>query len=205
MARAIDELGLIGRQLISYEEYFDIMDLTDDEKKKRSALAERFEILILFFFLAYAQKQEIDFEKMIYEKYIEIAMEFLEVKAIPDYIDKHARQVAKDIVRVTMEHDGEEFYTSKDRGMLIGANEANAVGNYNQQIQAVKSGKKYKTWVTENDYKVRHTHKEVDGMKINIFEPFQVGNSLMMFPHDQETFGASPEEIINCRCTLVYS
>lgn len=204
MAREIDELNELGSQIIDYEEYFGEMELTDEEKEKRIELAKKFEVLFLFFLLSYSKQQKIDYESMIYEKYIVIALEFLKQDEVPAYVDDYARRLADDVVRTTKEHDGEEFYTSTERGMLISANEANALGNYNQQAQAIKTGMIYKTWITEKDNKVRHTHKEVDNVKIGIFESFQVGDSLMMFPKDA-SLGASMKEIAGCRCVTKYS
>lgn len=204
MAREIDELNELGSQIIDYEEYFGEMELTDKEKEKRIELARQFEILFLFFLLAYSKQQKIDYESMIYEKYIVIALEFLKQDKVPAYVDDYARRLADDVVSTTREHDEEEFYTSTERGMLISANEANALGNYNQQAQAIKAGMKYKTWMTEKDNKVRNTHREVDNVTIGIFESFQVGDSLMMFPKDT-SLGASMEEIAGCRCVAKYS
>lgn len=203
--RIFDQLNIPTDELIDYEEYFGDMDLPDEEKEKRIALAKEFEVLFLYFFLVFSEQQSIDFVQMIREKYITIAMEFLSLKSVPAYIDGYASKMAEEIVRVTIEHNDEEFYTSTERGVLISANEANTLGNYGQQIQAIKDGKLYKTWVTEKDRKVRHTHRTVDEKKISIFEPFEVGNSLMMFPKDMETYGADMKEIANCRCVCKYS
>ena len=203
--RIFDQLNIPTNEFLDYEEYFGDMDLSDEEKEKRIALAKQFEVLFLYFFLAYSKQQPVDFIQMIQEKYITIALEFLSLKFAPAYIEGYARQMSEDIVRVTAEHNGEEFYTSTERGMLISANEANTLGNYGQQIQAIKDGKLYKTWVTEKDRKVRHTHRAIDEKKISIFEPFVVGNSLMMFPKDMETYGADMREIANCRCVVKYS
>ena len=204
MAREIDELNELSSQVIDYEEYFGEMELTEEEKGKRIELAKQFEILFLFFLLAYSKQQKINYESMIYEKYILIALEFLKQDKVSAYVDDYAKRLSDDVVRTIREHDGEEFYTSTERGMLISANEANALGNYNQQAQAIKAGMKYKTWMTEKDNKVRHTHREVDNVTIGIFESFQVGDSLMMFPKDT-SLGASMEEIAGCRCVAKYS
>lgn len=56
MAREIDELNELGSQIIDYEEYFGEMELTDEEKEKRIELARQFEVLFLFFLLAYSKK-----------------------------------------------------------------------------------------------------------------------------------------------------
>lgn len=205
MASEIDELNEAEEKIIDYDEYFSEMEISEEEKEKRKELAKKFEVLFLFFLLAYSENKKIDYEAMIYEKYIVIASEFLKKDNIPSYIDDYARKLASDVVKTTVAHDGEEFYTSKERGMLISANEANALGNYNQQIQAIKNGMRYKTWITERDKKVRHTHRAIDGKKISIFEPFEVGESLMMFPKDMETFNTDMREIANCRCVAKYS
>lgn len=204
MAREIDELNELEEQVIDYEEYFGEMELTEEEKERRIELAKQFEVLFLFFLLAYSKQQKIDYKSMIYEKYILIALEFLKQDKVPAYIDDYAKRLSDDVVRTTKEHDGEEFYTSTERGMIISANEANALGNYNQQAQAIKSGMKYKTWRTEKDNRVRKTHREVDDVTVGIFESFQVGDSLMMFPKDT-SLGASMEEIAGCRCVAKYS
>lgn len=205
MAREIDELDEIEEEIIDYDEYFSEMEISEEEKEKRKELAKKFEVLFLFFLLSYSEKKNMDYESMIYKKYIAIALEFLKKDTLPSYIDNYARKLARDVVNTTVNHDGEEFYTSKERGMLISVNEANTLGNYSQQIKAIKNGMRYKTWITEKDKRVRHTHKAVDEKKIGIFEPFQVGDSLMMFPKDMETFNADMKEIANCRCVVKYS
>lgn len=204
MAREIDELSELGREVIDYEEYFGEMELSDEEKEKRVELAKKFEVLFLFFLLSYSENRNANYESMIYEKYAVIALEFLKQKNLPSYIDDYARKLANNVVKTTVNHDGEEFYISKERGVLISANEANTLGNYNQQIQAIKSGMRYKTWITEKDRKVRHTHRTVNEKKISIFESFEVGDSLMMFPKDA-SLGASIEEVAGCRCVAKYS
>ena len=128
-------------------------------------------------------------------------MEFTET---PAYISDHAEEFAENLVRTTKEHEGEEYYTSQDRAMLNSENEANVIGNYWKQVQAVKSGKKYKTWITMADDKVRHSHDEIDRTMIGIFDLFHVGNSVMSYPKDT-TYNPEEKEIINCRCVVHYS
>ena len=153
MEREIDELNEMGKRIIDYEEYFSEMEISEEEKEKRVELAKKFEVLFLFFLLSYSENQNMNYESMIYEKYIVIALEFLRQDSIPSYVDDYARKLASDVVQTTVKHEGEEFYTSKERGMLISANEANTLGNYNQQVRAIKSGMRYKTWITEKDRK----------------------------------------------------
>lgn len=189
---------------LSYEQYFGEMDLAETEKKARIALAERLEIIFLYYFLMLNEKQPMDYKQMIYDRYIAVANEFIKTNKAPAYIDEYAKKLADEIVDVTNRHPKEVYYTSKDRAMLISVNEANVLGNYRQQIEAVKSGKKYKTWMTMRDDKVRHTHMEVNGARMGIFDTFKVGKYDMSFPKD-ESLGAGQEEVANCRCVLHYS
>jgi len=63
-----------------------------------------------------------------------------------------------------------------------------------------------KKWIATDDDRVRDTHGQefgAHGQEKPLLEPFEVGGALLMFPGDsQEGF---PEEVINCRCTLVAS
>ena len=55
-----------------------------------------------------------------------------------------------------------------------------------------------KEWLTQQDDRVRESHQDLDGMSIPLDESFPNG---CMHPGDQE---GAPEEVINCRCTLLY-
>lgn len=59
-----------------------------------------------------------------------------------------------------------------------------------------------KTWNSENDDRVRHSHKKMDQKTVKMTDNFEVGQTLMRFPHDPL---APPEEVVNCRCWLTYS
>lgn len=204
MPKGIDKLNEAGRRSVDYEEYFGEMDIPEDEKEERIKLAEKFEIIFLFFFLQFSSGKEMDYPYLIYEKYISAALEFLNQSSAAEYLEIYAKNLSKEIVRVTEENSEEEYFTSRDRAMLISENEANSMGNYRQQIEAVRNGMKYKTWKTMNDSKVRHTHRIVNEKKIGIFDSFLVGKSEMMYPKD-ESLGASAEETVNCRCVVHYS
>jgi len=56
-----------------------------------------------------------------------------------------------------------------------------------------------KIWISMGDNKVRSTHKMADGQTQRVDVPFIVGGQMLMFPGDGSR-GASPSEIINCRC-----
>lgn len=121
-------------------------------------------------------------------------------KGIP-YEPEYLPRLVDDIIETTNRHPDEDYYLSRDRALLIAQNESNTAYNYVDYDNAVKNGKQYKVWLTENDERVRLEHIEVDGQKIPIDEMFIVGGEQMRYPHD---YNASPQNIINCRCVCVY-
>ena len=102
------------------------------------------------------------------------------------------------------EEDDENFWLSLRRAEDIAKSEANTFLNYTDYVDAKSEGYTKKTWLTMLDDKVRNTHEEVEGQTIGIDETFQVGDSIMRFPHDLE-YSPDPKEIINCRCAVQYS
>ena len=60
-----------------------------------------------------------------------------------------------------------------------------------------EAGFETKQWLSAEDAFVRPSHAEIDGEVVPIDEPFSNG---LMFPGDPD---GDPEEVINCRCTLV--
>lgn len=54
-----------------------------------------------------------------------------------------------------------------------------------------------KQWMATHDGRTRHSHRDIDGETVGVDEEF--GNGLM-FPADPD---GPPEEVYNCRCTLV--
>lgn len=187
---------------INYEEYFEEMEISQTEKEERTELAKEFEVLFLFLFMAYKKEESNEIKKILQDKYKDIATAFIGAEKASSYIEEYSKQIIEDTIRVTNENADDPYYTSWDRAIFIAENEANAIGNYRQQMEAVKSGKKYKTWLTMNDKKVRHTHQEIDSLRIPIFESFQVGDSKMMFPKDSN---GEAKETVNCRCVLEYT
>ncbi len=57
-----------------------------------------------------------------------------------------------------------------------------------------------KRWRAEHDDRVRATHRAVDGVTLPLYQPFLVGEDMLMFPGDPM---GSADEVVNCRCDLV--
>ena len=97
----------------------------------------------------------------------------------------------------------DSWYVSLDRAKFNAENEANTVLNRSDYLKAKEAGYKRKRWLTEHDDRVRPTHQEVEGVTIPIDQLYLVGDSLMAYPHDA-SHGASPSELVNCRCAAEY-
>lgn len=196
----------IPESILPIEEYFESMDLTELEKKKRKNFAFEVEDIILYIFSLFSvmkQYKRINKEFIISqlkERYSEVVLQYMD---IDEYLGRYIEDFSQETVDVTLRHIDELFYLSDDRGLLIATNEGNSIFNYQEYADAIKAGKKRKRWITERDDKVRETHSEVNGLTIPIKEPFVVGNSLMMYPKDR-SLNAEMEQIANCRCTIQY-
>lgn len=205
--KVIDKLNNLESSTY-YEKYFDEMKISDKEKENRKKLARSMETMFLMLFAMIVQEDE-SFQncyKYVSDKYCQIATEYMNAKTASAYISKYVAQITKSIIDTTIENKDSEYYLSKDRAIVISANEANSIANYSEQVEMVKKGYRHKIWQTIKDNHVRHTHIELDEKKIGIFESFEVGGTQMMFPKDT-SLGADafPEETVNCRCSLSYT
>lgn len=58
-----------------------------------------------------------------------------------------------------------------------------------------------KVWLATPDERTRQSHLELDGVELDIDEPFEtINGNQLMYPADPD---GEPEEVFNCRCTLV--
>ncbi len=198
-----DELNQLKR-------FFSTMDISDDEKKKRSNFAYLLYDAIYFTFALIKVEKEID-EKdfatnaLLIDQYMETlqnritdAFDRESIPYEPDYISR----LVSDIIETTDRHPDDLYYLSQDRALLIAQNEANTAYNHADYESARQSGKQYKVWLTEGDEKVREAHAEVDMMRIPIDEYFNVDGDTMRYPHDYMNAGAG--NLVNCRCVCVY-
>lgn len=191
---------------IPYEEYFSIMRLTYEQKKQRIRFAELLEddLIMIMTLWAETRRYNITTDTFIVEElrnaYIKAATSF----GVPSdgYLSDIAYAFALNFVDALRDHSDDEWYTSEDRAKYNAENEANTVLNYKDYLDAKKKGYTKKRWRTMEDEKVRLTHSDIDGEVIDIDELFVVGDSLMRYPKDIE-YG-SPEEWINCRCSIEY-
>ena len=208
MTRNIDELSNLTTQKAEPpKEYFGKMDLNEEQVEKRLQYTKKANELfdvILILLLTMNERGETNFfyAKSLLESWIlSLAAEFT---TPDDYLMDYATDTAYNFVDTTNKHIDEPWYTSSDRALYNAENGANDVLNYTEYKEAIEEGKTHKKWITEHDNKVRETHREVHNLVIPIEEYFRVGSAQMRFPKDYEKAIAFPEELVNCRCSIVY-
>lgn len=92
---------------------------------------------------------------------------------------------------------------SESHAAAVTRTEVNAVCNLAAMDAAYRQGKRFKTWKTFGDLKVRPSHKAANGQRVPLDMPFTVGGYEMMFPNDN-SLGAPAGEVVNCRCVLEF-
>jgi hypothetical protein len=80
-------------------------------------------------------------------------------------------------------------------GLANGASQAAAVDAFAGRDDVTK------IWLATEDERTRETHSEADGQEVPLNEYFTVGDGELLYPGDPN---GPDEEIINCRCTIIY-
>ena len=191
---------------LEFEDWFDDMDISDEEFERRVRAAIAFDNRIGAI-LAWIDRNDPGVKAM-YERFYAAYMDMLDEldDADEEYLEERAIAFAEEVTKSTHRHRGDlgGYWTSADRAAEIAKTESGVINNDFDFKQAKKAGKTKKTWHTMGDNRVRETHWPMDGVTIGIDEFFDVNGWDMLYPMDGE-HGAPPEEIINCRCWVTYS
>lgn len=205
--------------------WFSKMNVSEAEKKKRVDLSLDYCEIIIMLFLMINEDKPRDACISFAEERIKIIAEKYIGKENVAYINDWSKKEAEKVVDVTFSHKDDynptapphfyempelgirlpdnEYWTSDERGLLIGVECAAITANFDDLSRAIDRGNTRKTWITEADDKVRKTHEEVHGTELPINDYFVVGNSYMLFPGDMSR-DAEEKEISNCRCFCTY-
>lgn len=185
-----------------YEEYFSAVDVPQIERDKRVQLAEdiddSYDELFDLITIMVLMNEPIDREYL----YGYLGTRIADIGDGSDYLNEYADVVAREVIDTTLDHEGEEWFTSEDRKLLLAAGDAQTIGNYEQLEKAIKDGKTHKTWRSELLKTTRKDHSEMHGRTIPIMEMFQFSDCEMAFPHD--VVNGTAKQIANCRCSLVF-
>lgn len=209
------------RKKIPIHDYFENMQISEEEKEKRVRLANLLLADVLFLFALSKRNRDTRYLSETFQKrYLSSVKKVTE----PDQkMQRYIRKVCDSIVKTTLksgQDDGKKqresltdsnavkasqdsYAVSVDRATSIAENEANTILNGEEYSNAVKNGCTKKRWKSYRDERVRADHADVDGQVVDISRPFRVGKYMMMYPKD-DSLGAGLEEIVNCRCSVEY-
>lgn len=209
------------RKKIPIHDYFENMQISEEEKEKRVRLANLLLADVLFLFALSRRNRDTRYLSETFQKrYLSSVKKVTE----PDQkMQRYIRKVCDSIVKTTLKSgldDGKKqgealtdsdaikvsqdsYAVSIERATSVAENEANAILNGEEYSNAVKNGCTKKRWKSYRDERVRADHADVDGQVVDISRPFRVGKYMMMYPKD-DSLGAGLEEIVNCRCSVEY-
>lgn len=216
-----DDRRKATRKKIPIHDYFENMQISEEEKEKRVRLANLLLADVLFLFALSRRNRDTRYLSETFQKrYLSSVKKVTE----PDQkMQRYIRKVCDSIVKTTLKSgldDGKKqgealtdsdaikvsqdsYAVSIERATSVAENEANAILNGEEYSNAVKNGCTKKRWKSYRDERVRADHADVDGQVVDISRPFRVGKYMMMYPKD-DSLGAGLEEIVNCRCSVEY-
>ena len=206
-----DDRHKATRKKIPSHDYFENMQISEEEKEKRVRLANLLLADVLFLFALSKRNQD---KQYLSEAFQKRYLSSVQKVAEPDQkMQRYIRKVCDSIVDTTLKGGSlttskankpqDPYVVSVDRATNVAENEANAILNGDEYITAVKNGCTKKRWKSYRDERVRADHADVDGQVVDISRPFRVGKYMMMYPKD-DSLGAGLEEIVNCRCSVEY-
>lgn len=203
---SFDELNQLGieRRSMEFEQYFGEMDITPKQRDKRISLAEELEDEFLDFFAWYITDDRVEEEEMRRNLRSRIRNSLPDDVRKTDNTDDMVNAIADSIADTTRKRASDPFTLSEDRAKENAEDVSNTFWNDYEYAEAVNNRKRFKVWHTIMDGRERPAHGEADGQMVDVFDPFTVGEDLMMYPKDT-SLGASLPNIIGCRCTVEYT
>lgn len=205
---SFDELNALvkNERSMSFKKYFGEMNLPEEEKSKRIQMAEELEenfIVTMTLLFTMTQANKINYElirKQIEDSYLETLRKYT---SVDKYLETYIKSFTYDVIDSTKTHKNEPYYYSLDRARFMAENEVNTAINHARYTEAVNAGKTMKRWESIIDEVTRKDHIEANGEYIPIGQAFHVGDSWMLFPKDM-SMNPNPNQVINCRCSIIY-
>lgn len=215
-----DEINALNHSLpqhsIPTEQYFTEMALPKRETDYRVKFANEMEDILLmclaYIYTSIEMGGDIDMARsaaieMAEDSIIALINRYLYADTV---LRSYVRNYLEEFIRVTIDradlHNGlperVSYWFSQDRARFNAEDQTNTIFNYDKFQEAKDKNKQGKQWKTMKDELVRVTHSEVDDVVIPIDSFFQVGSCKMLYPKD--FVHGTAEEIVNCRCTILY-
>lgn len=203
-----DELNtpITTYEYVDFQKYFAPMQITEEQKEKRTETAHDlfFDFLMLFALI----QQSIEDGDL---DYLFILQQFQDMYAdtvskyarTDDYTREYVDSFTRETMDTTWSHldlsDENSYWLSNERASILALNESNTINNYEEFQKAIDDGMNVKIWKTQKDNRVRDSHRELEGQKIGINEYFHVGSSELLFPRDY-VHCSNIRDIAGCRC-----
>ena len=205
---SFDELNALvtNERSLPYETYFGEMTLPEEEKAERIKMAEDLEevfITTMIWLFTLEQANNTNYEpvrQLMEDDYMEVLRKYVEVD---NYLKTYVKSFSYDVIDSTKKHKNDPYYYSLDRARFMAENEVNTAINHARYIEAVNAGKTMKRWESIIDEVTRKDHIEINGKYIPIGQAFRVCDSWMLFPKDM-SMNPNPNQVINCRCSIMY-
>ena len=201
-----DELNSQEFDAVEYiNNYFEPMRISEERKEERRDAAKDFREILLFILALILMEYDRDVLDWYYirdqlRKELEAAA--LEYAKNTEMLQNYLTTKTYNFIETTQDQDlTDPYWTSDERATYEAVNEANDVIAISEMQRAKERGAVKKKWRTENDFRVRLTHRLVEGTTIALDALFSVGKDKMRFPHD---WYYSEKESYNCRCGLDY-
>lgn len=206
-----DDRHKATRKKIPIHDYFENMQISEEEKEKRVRLANLLLADVLFLFALSKRNQD---KQYLSEAFQKRYLSSVKKVAEPDQkMQRYIQKVCDSIVDTTLKGGSlttskankpqDPYVVSVDRATNVAEDETNAILNGDEYNTAVKNGCTKKRWKSCRDGRERADHADADGQVVDINRPFRVGKYMMMYPKD-DSLGAGLEEIVNCRCSVEY-
>ena len=91
---------------------------------------------------------------------------------------------------------------SLSRAQTIARTETHQASSFVTDEMVKASGIEFeREWVASKGERTRRAHRDADGQRRGMTEPFSVGGELLMYPGDPD---GSAHNVINCRCQIAY-
>ena len=189
------------------DDYFDPMELDEDQKEERKKLAKEYYALLIFLFLL-LQTQfmygAVVIEEVVNQFRARLKNICFKYTAIDEYITTYIEEVTERVIQTTADNMAQKkYWTSAERAVTIAMEETNTILNHDDLERAKALGYTKKKWLCMKDNKVRKEHLKVEGKIIPIDDKFHVGHSYLEFPRD-EVNCVYLGDIANCRCSLKF-
>lgn len=188
------------------DDYYDPMQLDEEQKDERKKLAKEYYALLIFLFLL-LQTQfmygAVVVEEVVSQFKARLKNICFKYTTIDTYIVTYIDKVTQRVIENATENMADSYWTSAQRALVIAEEESNTILNHDDLERAKALGYTKKKWLCMKDDKVRKEHLKVENKIIPIDEKFRVGRSRLEFPRD-EVNCVYLGDIANCRCSLKF-